>query len=88
MHKDYIQMPDGDPDDYTRAQQLTHVQSMIASVIPIIYTDPLGVQYEAKITDYSMNIPDFAYENSANVVKEMDIMLVVEQVPSTTYTPP
>jgi hypothetical protein len=88
MLKDYIQMPDGDPDDYTRAQQLTHVQSMIASVIPIIYTDPLGVQYEAKITDYSMNIPDFAYENSANVVKEMDIMLVVEQVPSTTYTPP
>jgi hypothetical protein len=84
--KSNIQMPDGDPDDYTLAQQLTHVESMIESVIPIIYTDPLGVNYEAKVVDYSMGITIFGYENAANVVKEMDVTLVVEQVPDGTYS--
>lgn len=84
--KNNIQMPDGKKDTYTLAQQLTHLESMVNSVIPVIYQDPLGVQYETKIIDYSATITKFAYENGANVVKEMDITLVVEQVPDGTYS--
>jgi hypothetical protein len=84
--KNYIQMPDGAPDTYTLAQQLAHIQSMVERVIPFIYEDPLGVQYEARITDYQMKIDQFGHENGANVNKEMEVTLVIEQVPDSTYT--
>jgi hypothetical protein len=84
--KNYIQLPDGTPDTYTAAQQLTHIESMIESVIPIIYTDPLGVSYEAKVVDYSMGIDIFAHENSANVIKEVEATLVIEQVPDVSLS--
>jgi hypothetical protein len=84
--KSYIQLPDGTPDSYTLAQQLAHIESMKESVIPIIYTDPLGVSYEAKVVDYSMGIDIFAYENAANVIKEVEATLVIEQVPDVAYS--
>lgn len=87
MLKDYIQMPDGDPDDYTAAQQLAHLQSMISSVIPVIYEDPLGVQYEVRVIEHSLVMPTFAHENSANVVKELQYTIVVEQVTNGSYSP-
>jgi hypothetical protein len=81
------QMPDGVPETtYTLAQQLAHIQSMISSVIPVIYQDPLGVQYEVRIVDHSMVPITFAYENSANAMKELQYTLVVEQVTNTTYS--
>jgi hypothetical protein len=81
-----VQAPDGARISETLAQQLANIQSDINSVIPRIYEDPLGVQYEAKIVDYSMTITQFAHENSANVVKELDVTLVIEQVPDGTYS--
>jgi hypothetical protein len=84
--KNYIQLPDGTPDSYTATQQLAHIESMVESVIPIIYTDPLGVSYEAKVVDYSMGIDIFAHENSANVIKEVEATLVIEQVPDVSLS--
>jgi hypothetical protein len=84
--KSFIQMPDGDPDDYTCAQQIAHIQSMIATVGTVIYQDPLGTQYEVAITDYSMSMPTFAYENGANVIKEVEVTLSLEQIPDSVYS--
>lgn len=85
--KTYIEMPDGAPDAYTRAEQLAHIQSMIGSVIPIIYEDPLGVQYEVKVVDYSFDPVRFIRKGNANEVAEIDVALVLEQVPDSVYTP-
>jgi hypothetical protein len=84
--KNYIQMPDGAPDAYTCAQQLAHIQSMISTVGTVIYQDPLGVQYEVAAISYNIGTTIFAYENGANVLKEMEITLTLEQIPDTAYS--
>jgi hypothetical protein len=83
--KSNVEMPDGTPDSFTLAQQLTHIKSMIGSVIPIIYEDPLAVQYEVKVVDWNMGVTRFDHIASSNVVGEMDVTLVLEQTPDTVY---
>lgn len=83
---DNAQLPDGTRSPYTLAQQWTHLQSMIQSVNPIIYRDPLGAYYEVMAIDYSATIPRFAYR-SGEKTDEMHVTLVLEQVPVGNYTP-
>lgn len=84
--KDYIQHPGGDRDPYTLSQQLTHIKSLITSVVPVIYEDPLGIQYEVKVVGYSLTAPIFAFENSARNVKELEYNLVLRQISDGAFT--
>jgi len=84
---DYITFPDGTQSTYTRAQQWSHLDSMIRRVIPFIYQDPLGDQYEVKVVDWSCNVPLYNTDTGSGVVREQEVVLVLEQTPNAGYTP-
>jgi len=79
------QMPDGTPDEDSLATQLAHIQSLIASVNPIIYRDIFDVRYEVAITSWRMIPTRFHYINNTKTVLELRVPLVLEQLPDTTY---
>lgn len=82
---DYITFPDNTQDTYTRAQQWTHLLSMIQRVPPLIYQDPFGSQYEVKVTDWSTNAVTYNTDTGTAVVREQEVTLVLEQTPDTVY---
>lgn len=89
--KDYITMADGSLNPYTLSEQLEHIEGLIGlddnnDKFISVYQDPLGVQYEVWIADHNMNMPTYAYENG-NVVKELDMTLVLEQIQDHAYGP-
>lgn len=77
-----VEMPDGTPDAYTLAQQLTHIQSLIESVDPIIYEDPFHDQYEVTLVDWRMSA--LLYDSDTGVL-ELRVTLVLEQLPDEQY---
>lgn len=88
MIKGSIQGPDGSRDAYTAAQQWTHIKSLINSVGPVIYMNPDGEYYEVQISDWSQLATTYAWENSASIIKEKRVRLVVRQINDEQYTPP
>lgn len=85
--KDYIELPGGGKDTYTRAQQWAHIKSLIETKGTFVYQDPFGDQYEVAIIQYSATAPIYDYRGSSNKLDEMEVMLIVEQIPDGTYAP-
>lgn len=85
--RDKIEFPDGTRDSYTRAQQWAHLYS--ASVIKnedlVIYEDVFGDQWEVVVRDWGASVPEFAHYGDENRVDEMEVRLVLEQMPDTQY---
>jgi hypothetical protein len=83
--RNYIEMPDGDTDSYTAAEQWAHLHSLIERVHPIIYEDPAGDQYEVQITTWNRRAAIFANEAGENRIKEYTVMMTLRQINDDHY---
>lgn len=83
---DNQQMLDGTVNPYTGAQMITHLDSMIQRVLPLIYEDFWGIQYEVKVTGATQVVDAFEYLFS-DESKQIDVVyqLTIEQVNDTVY---
>lgn len=56
------QMPDGTINDYTAAQQIAHLDALIAETPPLQYQDVDGTAYLVRVTSASRQVDRYVYE--------------------------
>ena len=83
---DNKQEPDGTVNDYTGAQQRSHLTTMQERVPPFIFTDIDGTSYEVSNASRATTIVDDEYYNSSNQYKTVH-RFVIEMVTDSAYSP-
>ena len=86
MHEDQ-QMLDGTLNAYSVAQQMTHLDSLVKRIEPVIFRDMLGDLYEVKVLGASKQV--MKYEVLADdVAIQWNYVLSLEQIVAGEYTLP
>jgi hypothetical protein len=79
-------MLDGELNDYTAAQMITHLDALTKQVPPVIFQDLTGTQYECKVVDASRQVDKIEYINGSLTTSYV-YRLSLEQVTESAYSP-
>lgn len=70
---------------YTQSSMITHLDACIKSVVPIIYEDVDGTQYEVKVISHSRSVERYTRKKDGNKELTYIYFLTIEQIQKNPY---